>query len=283
MPPLVVGAAAGLLFAAGVVAVVAGLIGTETSDVDRPAIDWSSMLPRAGRTVAIAAAALIAWVATGWPVASVAVLAAVVLVPRTLREAAAVRHEREVLEATRAWLQQLDTTVGAGVGLESALRESARQVRRDSPIAQPLQRAVERLDWMDTGVALEGLADELDNHVGDAATVVLVSALSHSTRGLRPALHSLVEWADDQLDHLRQVEVEARGLRMTRRAVLVIWTVLAIYLAVTSPDLMSAYATPIGQLVLFALAALATSALWLLVVWSRLPGPERFFDPGGRR
>jgi tight adherence protein B len=283
MPPLVAGAAAGLLFAAGVVAVVAGLIGTDEVEVDRPRIDWSSVLPRAGRTVAIAAAAVIAWVATGWPVAAVAVSAAVVLVPRTVRAAAAVRHERQVLEATRAWLQQLDTTVGAGVGLESALRESARQIRRDSPIAGPLRRAVERLDWMDTNSALQGLAAELDNHVADAATIVLASALSHSTRGLRPALHSLVEWADDQLDHLRQVEVEARDLRMTRRAVLVIWTVLAVYLAVTSPDLMAAYATPTGQLVLFVLAALATGALWLLVVWSRLPGPERFFDPGGRR
>ena len=283
MPPIVAGVAAALLFAAGVVAVVAGLVGIEEPDVDRPPIDWSTVLPRAGRSLAIASSAIIAWVATGWPVAAVAVLAAVVLVPRTIREAAAIRHERQVLEATRAWLQQLDTTVGAGIGLESALRESARQIRRDSPIAQPLQRAVERLDWMDPGAALEGLAVELDNHVGDAATVVLVSALSHSTRGLRPALHSLVEWADDQLDHLRQVEVEARGLRMNRRAVLVIWTVLAIYLAATSPDLMSAYATPVGQLVLFGLAALATGALWLLVVWSRLPGPERFFDPGGRQ
>ena len=281
MPPLVVGAVAGLLFAAGVVAIVAGLVGTEEPDVERPEIDWSRTLPQAGRTVAVVGAAVVAWVVTGWPVAAVVVLAAVVLVPRTLREASAVRRDRQMLEATRAWLQQLDTTVGAGVGLESALRESARQVRHDSPIAQPLRRAVERLDWMDTTGALNGLAAELDNHVGDAATVVLASALSHSTRGLRPALHSLVEWADDQLDHLRQVEVEARGLRMTRRTVLVIWTVLAVYLGVSSPDLMSAYATPVGQLVLFVLAALAAGALWLLVVWSRLPGPERFYQPGG--
>ena len=283
MPLVVIGSAAGLLFAAGVVAVVAGLTGTEETGIDRPEIDWTRRLPQAGRAVAVVGAAIVAWVVTGWLVAAVAVLAAVVLVPRTVREAAAVRHERQVLEATRAWLQQLDTTVGAGVGLESALRESARQVRHDSPIAQPLRRAVERLDWMDTNSALRGLAAELDNHVGDAATVVLASALSHSTRGLRPALHSLVEWADEQLDHLRQVEVEARNLRMTRRAVLIIWTVLAVYLAVTSPDLMAAYATPVGQLVLFVLATPAAGALWLLVVWSRLPGPERFYLPGGGR
>lgn len=284
MPPLVAGAAVGLLFAAGVVAVTAGLVGTEEqpASTDRPRVDWVRMIRRAGLIAAVLGAAVVAWIATGWPVAAVAVLAVMMLVPRTVQQAAAIRRDRQMLEATRAWLQQLDTTIGAGIGLESALRESARQVRTDSPMAQPLRRAVEHLDWMDATAALEGLAAELDNHVGDAATVVLSSALTHSTRGLRPALHSLVEWADDQLDHLRQVEVEARSLRMNRRAVLVIWSVLAVYLAVSSPDLMSAYATPAGQLVLFVLAALAAGALWLLVVWSRLPGPERFFHPGPR-
>ena len=288
MPPLVAGGTVGLLFAAGVVAVIAGLVGTEEqpASTDRPRVDWVRMIRRAGGIAAVLGAAAVAWIATGWPVAAVAVLAAVMLVPRTVQQAAAIRRDRQMLEATRAWLQQLDTTIGAGIGLESALRESARQVRSDSPMAQPLRRAVEHLDWMDATAALEGLAAELDNHVGDAATVVLSSALTHSTRGLRPALHSLVEWADDQLDHLRQVEVEARSLRMNRRAVLIIWSVLAVYLAVSSPDLMSAYATPAGQLVLFILAALAAGALWLLVVWSRLPGPERFFQPrprGGQR
>lgn len=288
MTPLLVGTALGLLFAAGVVAIVAGLTGNVDQAVraDRSRADRQRSLRRAATTTAVLVAAGVAWVATGWPVAAVAVVAGVVLAPHTLRQTADARKDRQMLEATRAWLQQLDTTVGAGVGLESALRESARLARRDSPIAGPLRRAVERLDWMDTTAALEGLAAELDNHVGDAAAVVLSSALSHSTRGLRPALHSLVEWADDQLDHLRQVEVEARSLRMTRRAVLIIWSVLAIYLAVTSPGLMAAYATATGQLVLLVIAALAAGALWLLVTWSRLPGPERFFQPhlpgGGR-
>ena len=183
-----------------------------------------------------------------------------------------------MLEATRAWLQQLATTVAAGIGLESALRESARQTRPDSPIAAPLRRCVAQLDWMDPEAALERLAADLANHVADAATVVLASALNHSSKGLRPALQALVAWADRQLDHLRQVEVEARGLRMNRRAVLVIWTILAVYLAITSPDLMAAYATMEGQLVLLLLAGLASGALWLLVVWSRIQGPERFFQ-----
>lgn len=283
MPPIIIGIAAGALFAAGLVAVAVGILGTDEPTVHPGDVraDWRDLLARGGRGVAIAFAAAAAWAMTGWPVAGVAVVAAVLFVPRMIRETASARREREILEATRAWLQQLDTTVGAGVGLESALRESARQTRRDSPIAGPLRRAVERLDWMDSTAALEGLAADLDNHVADAATVVLASALTHSTRGLRPALHSLVVWADDQLDHLRQVEVEARGLRMTRRAVLAIWAVLAVYLAATSPDLMSAYATPVGQLVLFVLASLATGALWLLAIWSRIPGPERFFHPAG--
>lgn len=278
--PLTAAVAAGLLFAAGVIAVVVGLHGTDEPAVPRRN-DWAAISRRGGAAAGVAASAGLAWLATGWPVAAAAVVAAVWLVPQTIRQAARQRHERAVLEATRAWLQQLSTTVAAGVGLESALRESARQTRPDSPIAAPLRRCVEQLDWMGTEAALEQLAAELDNHVGDAATVVLGSALTHSTKGLRPALRALVEWADDQLDHLRQVEVEARGLRMTRRAVLAIWTILAVYLAVTSPDLMAAYATVDGQLVLLLLAALASGALWLLLVWSKVRGPERFFEQEG--
>ena len=270
-------AAAGLLFAAGVMALVVGLRGTEETALHRSR-DWGRLARRGAGGAGVAIAAGLGWLVTGWPVAAAGVVAAAWLAPQTIRQAAKQRQERAMLDATRAWLQQLSTTVAAGVGLESALRESARQTRADSPLARPLRRCVEQLDWMDTEAALEQLAADLDNHVGDAATVVLASALSHSTKGLRPALQALVEWADDQLDHLRQVEVEARGLRMTRRAVLAIWTILAVYLAVTSPDLMAAYATVDGQLVLLLLAGLASGALWLLVVWSKIQGPERFFQ-----
>lgn len=280
MPPLVAATAVGLLFAAGVIAVVVGLHGTDETLVPRRT-DWARLARRGGAASGVAGAAGLAWLATGWPVVAGAVVAAAWLAPQTIRQAAQQRQERAMLDATRAWLQQLSTTVAAGVGLESALRESARQTRPDSPIAAPLRRCVEQIDWMDTEAALQQLAADLDNHVGDAATVVLGSAFSHSTKGLRPALRALVEWTDDQLDHLRQVEVEARGLRMTRRAVLAIWMVLAVYLAVTSPDLMAAYATLEGQLVLLLLAGLASGALWLLVFWSKVQGPERFFQHEG--
>ena len=272
---VVVAVAAGLLFASGVMAIVTGWRGTEQVLLLHRH-DWRTMARRTGAAAAVVGVAALAWLITGWPVAAAAVVAAVWLVPQTVRQAALQRHERAMLEATRAWLQQLSTTVAAGVGLESALRESARQARPDSPIAAPLQRCVDALDWMGTEAALEQLAGDLDNHVADAALVVLGSALNHSTKGLRPALRALVEWADDQLDHVRQVDVQARGLRLTRRAVLTIWSILAIYLAFTSPDLMAAYTTIDGQLVLLLLAALAAAALWLLVVWSTVPGPERF-------
>ena len=282
MPLLVAGAAAGLLFAAGIVAMVIGVTGTDLT-TSRREVDWPQLVRRIAVVSGIAVTATLAWLVTGWPVAAAAVVTALWLVPHTLRQTAAQRQEREMLEATRVWLQQIDTTVAAGVGLESALRESARQVRSDSPLAGPLQRCVDQLDWMGTEAALEQLAADLDNHVGDAATVVLSSALTHSARGLRPALRALVAWADDQLDHLRQVEVEARGLRMTRRAVLGIWTVLAVYLGATSPELMAVYATVQGQLVLLLLAGLTAGALALLVVWSRIKGPDRFFRREGDR
>ncbi|MEX0744952.1 MAG: hypothetical protein WD118_05065 [Phycisphaeraceae bacterium] len=277
---MVAATVAGLLFAAGLVAIVAGIAGTDQTPLRRE-VNWPRLTRRVAIVAGIASVAAMAWLITGWPVAAAGVMAALWLVPQTIRQAGAQRHEREMLEATRGWLQQIDTTVAAGVGLESALRESARQVRSDSPLAVPLQRCIDQLDWLGTDAALEQLAADLDNHVGDAATVVLSSALNHSTRGLRPALRALVAWADDQLDHLRQVEVEARGLRMTRRAVLVIWAVLALYLGVTSPELMAAYATTQGQLALLLLSGLTAGALGLLVVWSRIEGPERFFQRDG--
>jgi hypothetical protein len=46
---------------------------------------------------------------------------------------------------------------------------------------------------------------------------------------------------------------------------------------------MAAYATVEGQLVLLLLTGLSAGALGLLVVWSRIKGPERFFQREGDR
>lgn len=141
MPALAAAAVAGLLFASGAIAVVVGLAGTAQSVAPRRR-DWVLLARRAAAVAGLAGAAGRAWLVTGWPVTAVLVVVAVWLAPLTVRQTRRQRDERAMLEATRAWLQQLATTAGAGVGLESALRESARQARANSPIAAPLRQCL---------------------------------------------------------------------------------------------------------------------------------------------
>jgi hypothetical protein len=64
MPPLVAAVAAGLLFAAGVIAVVVGLIGNEeTAGASRR--DWARLARRGGAAAAVASAAGLAWLISG--------------------------------------------------------------------------------------------------------------------------------------------------------------------------------------------------------------------------
>lgn len=278
MNTTVVALLAGLLSAAGVVAIVAGLWPTDpTGQPTRPDTDWAGLGRRAGILAAIAAGGAVAWVVTGWPVAALGVVVATLVVPSAVATARAQRREREVLDATRMWLLQLRTTLQAGVGLEAALRETAHQVRADSPLAVPLARLVDRLEWMPPAGALDRLAVDLDNHVADTAVTVLGSAMANSQQGVAAALESLGVWANEDLAHMRRVEAEARGLRLARRIVLAIWAGLAVYLAVSSPDLMAPYATFQGQATLALLGLFAAGAVWLLGRWSVVSRPERFF------
>lgn len=281
MDTMVVALTAGLLFAGGTIATIVGLVGTTGSPgPDRPTADWRRVGRRLVAGAAVGAAAAAAWAATGWPVAALLTIAAVWLAPHSLRAAAARRRERDVLDATRMWLLQLRTTLRAGVGLEQALRETARQTRPDSPLAEPLRAMVERLQWLRAGQALALLADELDNHVADTTVVVLRSALEHSQRDVAAALQALGEWADDDLAVLRQVDTEARQVQAMKWLTLTVTAAVAGYMMLSSPELMAAYRTLEGQLVLVALIGLAGLSLWLLTRWSGLPRPERFFHRG---
>lgn len=277
--PIVVALLAGLLAAVGVVAIVAGLWGTDLADQPaRADRDWPGQGRRVAVAAAIGAATVGSWVWTGWPVAALGVIAATWIVPSAIATARTQRRQREVLDATRMWLLQLRTTLQAGVGLESALRETARQARPDSRLAVPLARLVDRLEYLPPAAALDRLAADLDNHVADTAVTVLSSAMANSQQGVAAALESLGVWANEDLTHMRQVEAEARGLRLARRIVLAIWAGLAIYLAVSSPDLMAPYATPQGQATLLLLGLFASGAVWLLGRWSTVSRPERFFN-----
>lgn len=263
----------GLLTAAAVTAVIVGVRGTTAPVVEVARTDWR----RAAQVTVTAIVAVLAWAVTGWPVAAVVAVGLVVLVPHSILTARAQQREQVVLDATRMWLLQLRTSLRAGVGLETALRETARQVRSDSVLWMPLRRMVATLDLAGPELALRRFAIEIDNHVADTAVTLLTSALTHSQHGVADALAALGEWADQDLHHLRQVAAEARGLRLTRQFVTGIWVVLAIYLAVSSPDLMAPYATLTGQFVLLGLAGFAGVAVWLLSRWSIVSRAERFY------
>lgn len=273
---VIVSLLAGLGFAAATVLVVMGLTGTDI-DTPRREVDWTQVGKRWGRILGVAVAAVVAWVLTGWPVAALAVTMTVWLIPNAIRTARNQSRERQTLDATRMWLLSLRTTLRAGVGVETAIRETARQTRPDSPLAVPLRRLVDRLELVAPATALGQFAHELDNHVADTAVAVLGSAMENSQGGIADALESLSSWANEDLAQLRQVEAEARGLRLARRSIIAVFAVMAVYMTVTSPDLMASYATLTGQAVLVLIGSLGAIAIWWLGRLSIIHRPERFF------
>lgn len=277
---LVVGIAAALLAAAGVAACVLGVVGVEEASVARQKTDWEGLLAQYGKAAGMAAVGVAVWLVTGWPVAGLAAAAGGWLVPRTIAQSRQQKRDHAMLDATRMWLLQLRTILQAGTGLEKALRETASSARPDSPITPPLRRMADRLGWMAPADALERFAAEVDNHVADTAIAVLTSAMTRSSKGVAPALVGLSKWAEEDLRTLREVETSYKTLHLTRRIILAVFGFMAAWLAVTSPDLVAPYGTLLGQIVLLAIGGLAGLALWLMIRWSTLAKPERFYRQG---
>ena len=257
---------AGAVVVAGLVLIVAAWTGTDLLP-DRPAGRPRGRVARIrsrrtlAETAVVVASAIAAWAATGWPVAGIAVAAAVVFLPRLLGGR---RTQRRIarLDAMETWTRQLADVLTTGTGIEDALLTTAADP--PEPIAEEVTALRRRLEYRtDTEDAVRAFADDVALPIADMIAATLIIASRIRGRGLHDVLTALAGTVAKDVAMQREVDAERATHRTTA-----LWVVAALGVFVGFAVFNRAYVAPFGtatgQMMLVFVAALYAGAVWWL-------------------
>ncbi|MFE5291407.1 type II secretion system F family protein [Isoptericola sp. NPDC056618] len=263
----------GALIGVGLIAIVVGLI---PSPPPTPRASTAARRGLAPRTrlmlVAGLGGGLLAWWATGWVLAVIAVPAAVLGLPALMSTTSA-KAQIARLEAMEEWTRSLAGVLTVGIGLEQAIIVSMRSA--PEPIAPQLTRLTARLRarWR-TEDALRAFADELGDATGDLIAANLILAARKRGTGLASVLEGLAESVAEDVRARRQVEADRAKPRATARWVTAISASVLVVLSLASTYTQN-YRTPVGQLVLvLLLAAYVATLVWMKRMAAGKPWPR---------
>jgi tight adherence protein B len=236
----------------------------------------ASLVQRIGRRgIAAIGAGLVILALTRWPVAAVAASVLVLSWDSLFGGAKAERTSMARVEGLAAWTESLRDTIAGAVGLEQAIPAT---VYAASPAIQSqLRLLVDRLRVrVPLAVALQRLADDLDDPSADLVVAALILNAKLRGPGLRQVLSSLSEAARAELDMRQRVAAGRSSTRRSSQIVMVFSLAVILLLSLLNPSYVAPYSTPTGQLVLLVVVGLfAAGFLWM----KRLSGvdvPARF-------
>ena len=98
---------------------------------------------------------------TQWPVAALIAAVAVALAPRLASSGQEHRREIALAEAIAGWAEMVRDTIAAAAGLEQAI--AATGSIAPAPMAGPVARLAQRIDFEPLPAALRQFADEVDH------------------------------------------------------------------------------------------------------------------------
>ncbi|WP_439381574.1 type II secretion system F family protein [Amycolatopsis lexingtonensis] len=241
---------------------------------------WRVDRTRALRLCLALGIGLLAGAATGWVVGGVLAVAAVWFLPALVGPDRA--HARRVarIEAVASWTEMLRDTLAAAAGLEQAILGTAplapAAIRADVSRLAARLRSGHRL-----APALRCLAEELADPAADLVLAALVLAAEHHARQLGDLLGSLAETARAQAAMRMRVETGRARTRTSVRVVVATTVAFAVGVVVLNRGYLTAYDSPLGQVVLLVIGALFSSGFaWLTRIAAGRPA-TRVLSPDG--
>jgi Flp pilus assembly protein TadB len=191
------------------------------------------------------------------------------------------RREQRAIERAEAladWTRRLKDQLTTGAGLTAAIVGSAEVA--PPVIAEPVQTLAARLQaGTDPKRVLYRFAHELDDPVAEEVVAALLLHLADRGEHLTEVLAAIAGDAAKQVSMRREVHAKRTQPRTTVRFMTGFGLIVVAILA--RGDLISAYTTPRGQLVLLVLAgAFAGTLAWVRTL-SRPPAQPRFLRPPG--
>jgi Flp pilus assembly protein TadB len=257
---------AGLLIAAGLVGMVTSILGVRLLPA-RAARSTGVSGPRFKLTLLHAAAAVAGvgvLLVTGWPVAGIAVAAAIIFVPSVLGGAKAAKTLIAKSEALADWTRRLADLISSGAAgsTRDALARSVTSA--PDPIAAQVRRLVSRIGPLGMEPALRRFAAEVNDPAADKIAGVLILRDRNGGPGLADVLTGLAGDLDDRSRMIREVEAERAKPRSNMRTIVVVTAVLVVGMMLFARTFLSAYSSVFGQIMLVVVAVVFGIALrWM--------------------
>ncbi|MFC5201349.1 type II secretion system F family protein [Streptomyces kaempferi] len=254
----------GMTLVAGLLGVVAGVVGTTAPRRVSLRWRWQARRNRTApsedvrlrrRTLAAAAVVVFVavWLVSGNFVGGALLGAAVVGVPWLISPAQLAQERIGALEGLSEWTQRLAGLLRLGMGLEQAMITSRQGAPEEltGQITNLSDRL--RLGWRPQE-ALRAFADELDDVTADKVVAALILSVNDRGPGLAQALEDLAGTVREEVAKKRAIEADRAKPRTTVRWMTII-TVGVVVAGFFVPSYTSPYSTLLGQLVLAFLTA----------------------------
>lgn len=222
----------------------------------------------------VVAGAFVGWV-TGWPVAGLAAVAAVGLLPGLFSGPS----QAEVvarLDGIATWTEQLRNSMVVAKGLTEALQNTARVA--SGPLEEPLRRMAYGLR---VGVrpadALRTLGQELADPTADMVIAPLIQAAERDAEQISEALDALAAEARTEASQRREIDASRASARTQMRMVAMgsLGFMALFWLVGRHTPLLAFYSTTAGQGVLVLVALLMAAGIRLMARMVRPQHAER--------
>ncbi|WP_432190009.1 type II secretion system F family protein [Streptomyces sp. Tue6028] len=262
----------GMTLVAGLIGVVAGVVGTTAP---RPASlrhRWrarrhgpqteDARLRRRALAAAAAVVFVVVWLVSGNLVGGALLGAAVIGVPWLISPAQLAQERIGELEGLSEWTQRLAGLLRLGMGLEQAMITSRQGAPQE--LAGQITNLSDRLrlGWRPQE-ALRAFAEELDDVTADKVVAALILSAGDRGPGLAQALEDLAGTVREEVAKKRAIEADRAKPRTTVRWMTII-TVGVVVGGFFVPSYTRPYSTLLGQLVLAFLTAGFVGVLTLM-------------------
>lgn len=271
---------AGLLICAGLVGVVTAARGIRLFPKRPHTAGAASRWNLTPLHLVALAAAVGVLLLTGWPVAALAIAAAVVFVPSVLGGAKASKTLIAKSEALADWTRRLADLISSGAAGSTRDAVVKSLGSAPEPIATEVRRLVSRMGPQGIEPALRRFAVEVDDPAAEDLAGVLILRERNGGAGLADVLTGLALDLDERSRMIREVEAERAKPRANMRTIVIVTAVLVVGMMLFARTFLSAYSSVLGQVMLVVVAAVFASALRWMRWLATPPGSARVLtDP----
>ncbi len=224
------------------------------------------------RVLQVAAAtgvALVALLATGWPVGSLLAGGITLSLPSVFGGKAARAAEIARVEAIATWAGQLRDMLSGGSGLLETIEASAGVA--PSPIRPQVERLALGMRRGRLVEALRAFADEVDDPMADLVVASLVVASTEQVGRLGELLGTLAARTSEQAALRMRIDKDRASVRTQVRGVVAVTLACIVGLTVSDRGLLAAYDSAEGQVVLAVIGACFLAGFALLARLARPP------------